>query len=108
MLQKTTSMKLMRMGLVPSPENNLRGGAFHVDGVTGLIQPIGEPTRRGHHYATICWDTQNVLLSSHWRPLQEVTAFFNALLYHWSEGHFKAEIAIRLWVQCLQGLRTVV
>lgn len=46
-------MKVMRIGLVPSPESNLRG-AFRVDGVTGVIQPIGDLTRTAHHYLTNC------------------------------------------------------
>lgn len=46
-------MKLIRIELVPSPESNL-WHAFHVDGVTGVSQPIGDPTRIAHHYSTIC------------------------------------------------------
>ena len=94
---KNHQHKIKRMGPVPSPESNL-WGAFRVGGVTGATQPIGDPTRIAHHYSTIRGDAQDVLLSSHWCPLQELTAFFNALLYHWSEGHFKAKIAIRLWI----------
>lgn len=87
----------MSMGLVPSPESNL-WGAFGIDGVAGATQPVGDPARVAHHYSSICWDAQDILLSSHGCPVQELAAFLNALLYHWSEGHFKAKIAIWLRV----------
>ena len=104
---KNHQHEIKRSGPVPSPESDL-WGAFPVDGVTGATQPVGDPPGRAHHYPAICRDAQDVLLCSHRRPLEELPAFLNALLYHWSQGHFKAEVAIRLWVQSLQGLSTVV
>ena len=104
---KNHQHEIKRSGPVPSPESDL-WGAFRVDGVTGATQPVGDPTGRAHHYPAICRDAQDVLLCSHRRPLEELPAFLNSLLYHWSQGHFKAEVAIRLWIQSLQGLSTVV
>lgn len=60
---KATSMKT-EMGLVPSPEGNLRG-AFHVDGFPSATEPIGDLARRAHHDPAVCGDAQDVLLSPH-------------------------------------------
>lgn len=85
------------MELVPSPERNLRG-AFRVDGFPSAAEPVGDLAGRAHHDPAVCGDAQDVLLSPHRRPLQELAAFLNALLYHGGEGHLEAEVAIGLRV----------